>query len=305
MGSHLVDMLVEAGHEVAVFDRFSTTSTRYVSTSVTAIVGDFVDNVQVSHALHGQEFVFHFLSFTTPVTAEGDPSLDIETNLTLTVSMLRSAALQGVRKIFFASTGGAIYGPQQQESFTENDRTLPVSPYAIVKLSIENYLRYFKATFGLDYMVFRISNPYGARQKAATPQGLIPVALHRLQAGLPIVRFGDGSMVRDYVHANDVTKMISIALAGGGSFDTYNVGRGEGHTVDQVLQMIKNVTQLNFDVTVTEMPVTFVQRSVLNMDRFRSDFGRFDYVPLEDGIARTWDEMQHTEHLSLRKKNSA
>lgn len=292
-------MLVEAGHQVAAFDRFSTPVTRYESTSVTAIVGDFLDNALVSRALEGQELVFHFLSFTTPVSAEGDPSLDIRTNLTQTVSMLRSAALQGVRKIYFASTGGAIYGPQNKKSFAEDDQTLPVSPYAIVKLSIEHYLRYFKVTFGLDYMVFRISNPYGARQKAGKPQGLIPIALHCLQAGQPVVRFGDGSMVRDFVHADDVTKMIAKAVTSPATFDTYNMGHGEGNTVNEVLQIIGNVTQLDFEIAVADIPVTFVQSSVLNMDRFRSDFGAFDYLSLEAGIGRTWEEMQRSKTLSV------
>jgi UDP-glucose 4-epimerase len=291
LGSHLVDMLVGSGHDVSVFDRFSGGVPKFSATNVTKIVGDFLDNSQVAEAISGQEYVFHFLSFTTPVTAQGDPTLDIRTNLTQTVKMLELAAAAGICRMFFASTGGAIYGSRDQNSFSEIDQTWPVSPYAIVKLSIENYLRYFKVTHGLDYLVFRISNPYGSRQKTNTQQGLIPVALHRVHGGLPITRFGEGTMVRDYIYVDDVMKMIKITMDGERHHDTYNIGRGEGQSVNEILEAVGRVTKLNVNVREVPTPTTFVQRSVLDMARFRTDFGEFSYTPLHEGILKTWQAM--------------
>ena len=83
-------------------------------------------------------------------------------------------------KIFFASSGGTIYGDQDRQVFREDDVTLPVSPYAIGKQAIEGYLRYFRRTHGLESTTFRISNPYGPRQNPLKRQGVIPIFLRRL-----------------------------------------------------------------------------------------------------------------------------
>ena len=180
IGSHLVDGLAAAGHEVTAFDRFSSGAPTFGRDAATVRVADFLNRGDLESAVAGQDLVFHFLSTTTPATAESDPTLDIRTNLVQSVELLDACAAAGVRHFYFASTGGAIYGPQGFDSYAEVDRTLPISPYAIGKLAIEQYLGYFGATRGLTSTVFRISNPYGPRQHPQKKQGLIPIALRQI-----------------------------------------------------------------------------------------------------------------------------
>lgn len=289
LGSHLVDLLARTGHEVSAFDRFSSGIATYTSPGVKPIVGDFLDRSSLSDAVEGQDYVFHFLSVTTPSTAEADPTLDIRTNLAQSVDLLEACSKQGVAKIFFASTGGAIYGPQAKEAFTEDDPTLPISPYGIVKLAIENYLRYFKVTRAMDFTVFRISNPYGTRQHLNKVQGLIPVALNRIAAGLPVERFGDGSMIRDYVYVEDLMEMIGRIVTAKSPRELYNLGHGEGHSVNEILASVRRVTGQSFDTVEKSVPRTFVHRSVLDVSRFVDEFGPVRYTPLDVGIQATWN----------------
>jgi UDP-glucose 4-epimerase len=291
IGSHLVDELVASGREVTAFDRFSSRAPSFVGPA-SIRVGDFLNRGELEQAVAGQDEVYHFLSTTTPATAESDPQLDVRTNLAQTVELLEIASAAGVKQFYFASTGGAIYGSQGKAEYAEEDRTLPVSPYAIGKLAIENYLGYFRATHGLESTVFRISNPYGTRQHPNKKQGLIPIALRQIAAGLPVVQFGDGSMVRDYVYVEDLVKMIVTVSDGARRHEVYNLGSGTGHTVTDVFDAIRSTTGVDFAVEQRPKPPTFVDRVVLDTARFTTEFGNQELTPLEEGVRRTWEEMK-------------
>jgi UDP-glucose 4-epimerase len=292
IGSHLVDGLAAAGHEVRAFDRYSSRLPTFRTPHAEVRVGEFLSRSDVDSAVQGQDHVFHFLSTTTPATAESDPTLDIRTNLAQTVELLESCAAAGVKHVYFASTGGAIYGQQGKGEYSEDDRALPISPYAIGKLAIERYLGYFKATHGLDSTVFRISNPYGTRQHPNKKQGLVPIALRQILAGRPVVQFGDGSMVRDYVYVEDLVDMIVPMTDRATAHDLYNLGSGTGHTVAEVLHSLRRVTGIDFAVEERPTPPTFVDKVVLDTSRYRREFGSRPLTSLDDGIRKTFEEMK-------------
>ena len=295
LGAALVDRLVAAGHEVTAFDRFSAGVVSYRSGDVRQVVGDFMNHADVASALAGQQYVFHFVSTTTPATAESDPTLDIRTNLLSTVDLLQASVDAGIEHVYYASTGGAIYGDQPGTSLAETVAPLPVSPYAIGKLAIEGYLRYFHAKAGLPSTVFRISNPYGPGQRPTKRQGVIPIFLQRLRRGQPLTVLGDGSMVRDFVYVDDVVRMIADVVGTPARHSLYNIGRGEGTTIARLLEVIEEVTGLVPALERTPVPSTFVTTSVLDTQRYESEFGPVDYVPLREGVARTWAGILESE----------
>ncbi|MFC5503416.1 NAD-dependent epimerase/dehydratase family protein [Lysinimonas soli] len=292
LGSHLVDALSGAGHRVTAFDRFSSQEPTFDATGVTIVRGEFLSRGDLEAAVAGQQLVFHFLSSTNPATAENDPTLDIRTNVAQTVELLEACVAAGTEHLYFASTGGAIYGPQGRSEYVEDDHTLPVSPYAIGKLAIENYLRYFRTVHGLNSTILRISNPYGTRQRAHRRQGLIPIALRQIALGLAVDRFGDGSMVRDYLYVEDLVSMIGTLVAGTPRFDTYNLGSGTGHSVTQILDALRRVTDVDFEIRQLAVPPTFVDRVVLDTSRFRTEFGAMPLTTLDEGIRRTYREIK-------------
>jgi UDP-glucose 4-epimerase len=291
IGSHLVDELAARGHEVRAFDRFSNDIATFTAQGVERVAGDFMNQADIADAVRGRDHVFHFLSTTTPATAENDPTVDIRTNLASTVELLQQSVDAGVRKIFFASTGGAIYGRHEKLDLSEELQPLPVSPYAIGKLAIEGYLRYFTTKFGIETVSFRISNPYGTRQRPNKRQGVIPIFLHRIAQGLPLTVLGDGSMMRDYVYVQDVVEMVAATVDRPTRSSVYNIGSGRGATLTELLEVMARVTGIEPVLEYRAAPSTYLERAVLDTSRYRAEFGHDDFVSLEQGIEETWRQI--------------
>jgi UDP-glucose 4-epimerase len=295
IGSHLVDGLSADGHEVTAFDRFSSSEPRFASTGVRIVQGDFLSRGDIDDVVAGQRIVMHFLSTTSPATAESDPTVDIRTNVAQTVELLEACVEAGVDHVFFASTGGAIYGSQGKSEYGEEDPAHPVSPYGIGKLTIENYLGYFRAKHGLGSTALRISNPYGPRQRNRK-QGFIPIALRQIALNQPVVRFGDGSMVRDYIYVDDAVSMIRAMVHTKPLRSVYNIGSGHGHSVNEVLESLKRVTGRDFAVADRPVPPTFVDRVVLDPSRYREEFGQIPLTGLDEGVRVTWEDIRGAIH---------
>ncbi len=295
LGSHLVDGLSADGHTVTAFDRFSFSEPRFASKDAHVFQGDFLSRGDLNEAVIGQRIVMHFLSTTTPATAESDPSVDIRTNVAQTVELLEACVEAGVEHVFFASTGGAIYGPQGKNGYSEEDPAHPVSPYGIGKLTIENYLGYFRAKHGLGSTALRISNPYGPRQRNRK-QGFIPIALRQIALDRPVVRFGNGSMVRDYIYVDDAVSMIRSMVGTSPRHSVYNIGSGRGHSVNEVLDSLKRVTGRAIKITNRTVPPTFVDRVVLDPSRFNEEYGEIAFTDLDEGVRVTWEAIRGATH---------
>ncbi|MCT2086100.1 NAD-dependent epimerase/dehydratase family protein [Microbacterium enclense] len=291
LGSRLSDALAGAGHDVVGFDRYSHGVRAFSSPDVVPLIGDFLDPRNVAAAVAEAEYVFHFLSTTTPASADREPTVDLRTNVSASVELLSLCAAAGVRRVFFASSGGAIYGPQARRTFAEDTPLLPVSPYGIGKLTIERYLDYYATTAGLASVSLRISNPYGPRATPAKGQGIIPITLDRIRRGEPAVQVGDGSMIRDYIHVEDLVARILRMVERVPEHRAYNLGSGRGHSVAEVFSTIRAVVGQDFDVVRVPQPATFVDHVVLDVDRFHREYGPDRDLSLADGIADTWTRM--------------
>jgi UDP-glucose 4-epimerase len=234
------------------------------------------------------------ISTTTPATAENDPLVDIDTNIHNSVQLLEECVAANIKKFFFASTGGAIYGDVDGDLINEETNPQPVSPYAIGKLTIEHYLRYFNRKFGLPTLTFRISNPYGERHSPINRQGVIPIFLHQIANNDPITILGDGSMVRDYLYVGDVAELIAKTFEHANE-PLYNLGSGQGVSLNELVETIKKVAQVEIKIEQKPKPPTFVQKVVLDISLFKNEFGLQPITSLEDGIRKTWDYVVKTQ----------
>jgi UDP-glucose 4-epimerase len=289
IGSHLVDSLTDSGYEVRAFDRYPDTRTRFIKNDkVELFAGNFLNRNDLARAVKDVDYVFHFVSTTTPATSENDPLIDIETNIKMSVELFQECVKQGVKKVIFPSSGGSVYGKLADNA---NEETLaePVSPYAIGKLTIEHYLRYFATKHGLEHVVYRIANPYGERQAVNAKQGVIPIFLSQIREGQPITVLGDGSMVRDYIYVKDVADMIVQSFEKTKA-STYNLSSGTGVSLNELVQVIKKVIDVEFEVKYKENNMsTFAEKIVLDTSRFTKEFGIKPKVDLKEGIRITWD----------------
>jgi UDP-glucose 4-epimerase len=291
LGSSLVDELAGRGHAVTAFDRFSGSARRFTS-DPRVVRGDFLDHDTVAAAVAGHEYAFHFLSTTTPATAENEPARDVRDNLAPSIDLLSACVASGVSRVFFASTGGAIYGEKAVDAVTEDMTPEPISPYAIGKLAIEGYLSYFRRKHGLESTSFRISNPYGPRQLANRAQGVIPTFLAKARNGESVSVWGDGSSVRDYVYVDDAIRMIVDTVGVTPAHGVYNIGSGVGTSLTELLGVIRDVTGRQPAIEHRPEPATFVHRSVLDVTRYREEFGPVAARSLHEGIRQTWASLE-------------
>lgn len=288
IGSHLVDALLRKGHTVRAFDRFKNGTYRFDNHERVDIVpGDFLNRGDLAASLKDIDYVFHFISTTTPATADNDPLIDVNTNIQMSIELMQECVSAGVQKVIFASTGGAIYGENSSEQVSEATTPLPVSPYAIGKLTIEHYLRYFDRKYGLKGLVFRISNPYGERQPLASKQGVVPIFLQHIAKNEPITILGDGSMVRDYIYVKDVVEMIAASFETAKK-DLYNIGSGQGFSVNEVVEVMRRTTNKQIKLKHAAKPTTYVDKVVLDTVSFEQEFQDFPKTNLETGMLATW-----------------
>lgn len=289
IGSHLVDALVKKGHEVRAFDRFGDAEPKFLSNpNIELAKGDFLNRADLERSVRGVDYVFHFISTTTPATAENDPLIDVDTNIKMSINLFEECAKQQVKRVIFASTGGAIYGSTTGEPIPETTLPQPISPYAIGKLTIEHYLRYFNKKFGLNSLVFRISNPYGERHALRAKQGVINVFLEQIATDKPIIILGDGSMVRDYIYVTDVANMIAESFESAKE-QVYNLGSGHGSSIKELVSIMEGIVNRPIEKIYKNNPLTFINKIVLNTDLFYEEFNIKPSVTLESGIKNTWE----------------
>lgn len=206
--------------------------------------------------------------------------------------MLTLALEAGVKKVIFVSSGGTVYGEPTQVPIPETHATDPVCSYGIAKLAIEKYLALFHHLHGLDYTVLRLANPFGEGQRTHASQGAIAVFLGKVLRDEPIEIWGDGSVVRDYIHVADVVQALLAALEPSTQEHVFNIGSGRGHSLNEVLDTIEKITGRvairkylpgrGFDVPL----------SVLNIDRAKNVLGWAPAVGFEEGVERFVKWMQ-------------
>ncbi len=282
IGSHVVDQLLAAGHKVRVFDR-SPERYREPLKLVEYRLGRFDDTFQVAEALQGMDAVCHLISTTVPGTSNLDPVADVQNNLVNTLYLLEQMRKKGLRRILYLSSGGTVYGNPESSPISENHPLKPISSYGIVKVAIEKYLFMYQQLYGLQPVILRPSNPYGPRQGHAGVQGLIGTLLARAFSGETLEIWGDGSIVRDYMHVSDLARLCVVALEDN-SCGVFNAGSGEGHSINQIIEMIRDLTGSELKVRYEEARSFDVKEVVLDISSAMQQFDWKPEVELSTGI---------------------
>lgn len=290
LGSHLAEALVDKGYDVKVFDNFKNgmANLKTIIDKIEIIRGDFFNETDVFGALKDIDFVFHYISTTTPATATKDPIYDIESNIIGSVKMFQCAVKNNVKKIIFPSSGGTIYGEKANVPCRETDPVDPVNPYAISKLTIEKYLHYFNYTYGIDYTIFRYSNPYGERQNPFGKQGVIPIFLNKIKHDEKPVIYGDGSMIRDYIYIKDAVDATIAVLEKKTKEKVFNVGSGKGTSLNELIEIMSGVVGQKVIPDYIKDTGVYIPKIILDISRIKKEVGWKPKVDLRDGIARVW-----------------
>lgn len=297
LGSNLAKSLIKDGKcKIRAFDIFKDGTSRNLAgleKKLEIFPGNFLNRSDLKKALKGIDFVFHYISLTTPGSSMKDPLIDVETNVKGTIVLLEECVRAKVKKIVFSSSGGAIYGNQKKEKLSEDDPQNPISPYAISKMAIEKYLEYYRLNFNLDYLVLRYSNPYGPGQNVVGSQGIIPIFLNLARQKKPITIFGDGENVRDYIFIDDAIEATKkLAFKPGAKYKIFNIGKGKGTTINEVVDAIKKVTGKKIAIKKTPARSVDVRRIVLDTKRVKKEINFSPDTRLKEGIRKTWEQIK-------------
>lgn len=293
IGTHLIDALLDQGHFVRCFDRPNVVAlgdSHAKHPQFELCEGDFTSEADISIALQDCDICYHLVSTTLPKSSNADPVFDVESNLVATIRLLTLALKSGVRKVIFVSSGGTVYGDPVEVPIPETHATDPACSYGIAKLAIEKYLALFHRLHGLDYTVLRLANPFGEGQRTHASQGAVAVFLGKVLRGEPIEIWGDGSVVRDYIHVDDVVQALLASLEPSKQEHVFNIGSGQGHSLNEVLDAIEKITGRVANRQYVSGRGFDVPVSVLNIERAKNSLGWVPAVSFEQGLEQfsTW-----------------
>lgn len=283
LGSHVVDKLLAKNAVVTILDRYPEHFRSKIS-NVSYIFDEFGNRSVLETIIStGIDVVVHLVSSTIPSTSNGDPIFDIQSNLVETVALLDLCVKYKIKKVVFASSGGTVYGLPKESLITEHHPTDPLCSYGIVKLAIEKYLHLYKNIHNLDYIIARVSNPYGERQKQSAAQGAIPVFTEKILRGLPLEIWGDGSIIRDFIHVSDVANFLAdSALLN--YYGTYNIGSGEGVNLNQIIRRIETASNLKASVSYRPGRSFDVPKVILDITKVKSETNWRPSITLDEGL---------------------
>jgi UDP-glucose 4-epimerase len=288
IGSNVADRFLADGHEVAVLDDLSSGRRENLPARARFLELSLCDGEGVRHAVaeFRPEIVDHHAAQIDVRRSVDEPVHDASVNILGTLNLLQAAVAGGVRKIVYASTGGALYGEGRTLPAGEDHPVNPESPYGVSKHAVEHYLYLYRLLHGLDYTVLRYPNVFGPRQDPRGEAGVNAIFIGLMSEGKRPTIFGDGEQVRDYLYVGDVVEANALALARG-SGEIVNLGWGRGVSVNEIFRELATI--LGFAGEPVHAPARpgEVRRIYLSAERARQVLGWTPRVGFEEGLRRT------------------
>jgi len=288
IGSHVADNLVAAGHDVAVVDNLSTGRREFVPPQARFFPYD-INSPEAAELIRSwrPEVLIHHAAQMNVRFSVADPVADARENILGSLNLLQASVEAKVKKIIFASTGGAIYGDAAPVPARETDAPWPDSPYGIAKLSVEHYLRYYQREHGLTPISLRYANVYGPRQNGQGEAGVVAIFIEKFLAGQQPVINGDGLQTRDFVYVGDVVaanlKALEYPLPG-----TFNIGTGRETDILTIYLKLQEIACSPRGPVHGPAKPGEQRRSALDSTLALEKLGWEPTVALEDGLARTF-----------------
>ncbi len=287
IGSHVVDALLRKDHKVHIVDNLSTGRHRNVPGGSLLFEKDIrSDEAGDLFREHEYEVLIHHAAQMDVRRSVEAPNFDADVNIRGLLNLMEAGVKNGLEKVIFASTGGAIYG---EPAYTPQDLDHPlnpVSPYGVAKLAGEKYLSYYQEQYELETISLRYANVYGPRQNPHGEAGVVAIFARQLLTGEQPLIYGDGKQTRDYVYVDDVARANLAALSYGES-GTFNVGTAHETSVNQLFEKMRDIADVSISKKYAPAKPGEQQRSVLGIERTGRVLDWEPQVSLDDGLCRT------------------
>ena len=307
IGSHIVKQLLESGHEVVVYDDFSTTQYSVILGSeatpgsdsgqarMTLVKGNVRDSELLKKSLAGVDAVIHMASYISVEESVENPLKYMENNVLGTASLLTAMREAGVKKIVFSSSA-TVYGEPKSLPITEDFPLSAANPYAASKIAMEAIAESFARTDGFDVTVLRYFNPYGPGEKHNPETHAIP---NFIKAGLekqPVPLYWKGQQVRDFIYVEDLAEAHIKVLGDWGNlgdmgekgkYKVFNVGAEKGVKIIDVINELSDIFGYNLEIEDLGERPGDVMANYASSAKLKEATGWEARTGLEQGLRKT------------------
>lgn len=293
IGQKLMSSCRSVGMKVLIVDSVIPAKISKIN-DIEVIQGDYRNPGFLHEIVDRVDYVVHLAHEAVQLDAACDMSVEIERNIMPAIQLMDICISSNILKLLFVSSGGTVYGnPLTNEPISENALTRPVSVYGTTKLMIENLGFLYFAQQNLPFIVARPGNAYGQGQLPFRGQGFIATAFASAKLGRPMRIFGDGTVVRDYVHVVDIADAIVALLEHGQVGEAYNIGTACGTSlhslIDDFIAPIISKEGHSLNCNYESERKVDVGYNVLLNNKLSLDTGFTPGIKLYDGLQSTWD----------------
>ena len=287
IGSHIVDACIQAGHETTIVDNFSTGQRENLNPDAALYEMNIQDpDIDAVIKTRGIQIVFHQAAQMDVRRSVQDPVYDAQNNILGFINVMQSCARHAVEKVIFASSGGAIYGEQEQFPADEGHPVAPCSPYGITKLTGEKYLYYYSLNRKFSHIALRYANVYGPRQNPHGEAGVVAIFTKMMLEGKQPIINGDGTQTRDFVFVGDVVNANLRAMTDNEN-NVFNIGTGSETTINAIFQKLKSITGARCEEKHGPAQKGEQLRSVIDPHKAETHLGWRARVGLDEGLEQT------------------
>lgn len=289
IGSNTVDALVAFGkHEVCVLDDLSSSKRHQVNPAARFYEVDIRDGARVTEVFEREkpDVLLHLAAQMDVRRSVADPVFDAQVNLIGFINLMEAGRRNGLGRVIFSSTGGAIYGEQERFPCDESHPCRPVSPYGVAKLATERYLFFYQVQYGIRHVALRYANVYGPRQDPHGEAGVVAIFCGRLLKKQPVTIFGDGEQTRDYIFVGDIVRANLAALERDCS-GAINIGTGIETSVNRLYGALAEVAGVAMAPGYAPARPGEQLRSVISPERAEKELDWRPRVTLREGLAQT------------------
>jgi UDP-glucose 4-epimerase len=290
IASHVVDRLIEEGHQVAVVDNLSTGFKRNIHSEALFYEIDIRDYDGLSKVFDEfkPDIVNHHAGQMDVRVSTREPGIDAEINILGSLNVILLSVEYHIRKFIYISTGGAVYGEPQSLPVSEEHPINPLSQYGISKHTVEHYLYLYNHNYALPYTVLRYPNVFGPRQNPHGEAGVIAIFGSKIIEGTRPAIFGDGLQTRDYVYISDVVEANMKAMFSD-VCGIYNIGSGIGTSVLELHNWISAALGAEIEPIFEPKRLGEIQHICLDAKRAKNELKWKATMSVRDGIARTME----------------
>jgi UDP-glucose 4-epimerase len=296
IASHVVDLYLAEGYEVAVVDNLSSGRRSNLNPAAKFYEVDIrSSNLAEVFEKERPDFVNHHAAQVDVRRSVAEPLFDADVNIRGSINVLECARQAGVKKVVYISTGGAVYGEPEYLPCDEKHPINPICPYGASKHTVEHYLFMYKANYGLNYAILRYSNVYGPRQNPHGEAGVVAIFAGQMLTGKPVLINGDGEQLRDYVYVGDCARANVLVLTVENPDPVYNLASGKAASVNDVFRALKIITGYPREAAHGPAKLGETRHIYLNIDKAQRELGWRPQVSLEEGLQRVAEHFKAVE----------